>query len=222
MTTPKTLRADLHGHTHYSWDSIISPEAYVRACLRRGINCVAVTDHNTIVGALAVQKIAPFKVIVGEEIRTNAGEIIGLFLTETIPGGLSPEETIERIKAQGGLVLLPHPFGGWRSFDATRLDGIASSIDAIEAFNARVLSRRDNDLAQAFANKHNLAMSAGSDAHSPCELGHAYIEISDFDGPQEFLAALHPGRIVGRLSSPLVHAISTLAKLRRCCGWQPS
>jgi predicted metal-dependent phosphoesterase TrpH len=109
------LRADFHMHTHYSKDCTTSPKRLVARCLRVGLGCIAVTDHNTIRGGMEVAEIAPFPVIVASEVKTTHGEITGLFLTEEIPRGLSPMETVERIKAQGGLVSIPHPFDKVRS-----------------------------------------------------------------------------------------------------------
>ncbi len=217
------LKADLHTHTHYSRDCFTSPERYVSRCLELGINCVAVTDHNSIEGALAVQRSAPFKVIVAEEIKTAAGELTGLFIKEQIPRGLTPEETIERVKAQGGLVSLPHPFDRIRRepLRAAARERVLGRIDVIEVFNSRTTLRRDNERARGLAEERDLPMSAGSDAHSARELGAAYVEMPDFDGPQEFLEALRQGRIVGRRSNPLVHLISTLAKGRSRLGWRP-
>ena len=218
----RLLRADLHNHTHYSPDSITSPQRLVRECLRRGLDCLAVTEHNTIEGALTVKALAPFQVIVGEEIRTAAGEILGLFLSEEVPPRLSPEETVARIKAQGGLVGVPHPFD--RARYALRHDAmlrLVRQIDFIEAFNARIVFPRDNAKARRFAQENGLAMSAASDSHSPWEIGRAYVEIADFQGPESFLAALREGRIVGRLSSPLVHLWTRWASLRRKLGWRP-
>ena len=106
----KRLRLDLHSHTWYSHDSLLKPEHFVAACLAKGINCIAVTDHNEVDGAKAVARLAPFKVIVGEEIRTRDGEISGLFLKHRIPPNLSAEETIREIRRQKGLVYIPHPF----------------------------------------------------------------------------------------------------------------
>ena len=217
------LKADLHSHTHYSRDSIISPERYVRRCLALRINCVAVTEHNNIEGALAVQKLAPFKVIIAEEVKTSHGELTGLFLREPVPPDLSPEETIERIKAQGGLVSLPHPFDRIRREplrDHAR-QRILKQLDIIEVFNSRTTFQRDNERARLLAEELGLPMGAGSDAHSPWELGTTYIEMPDFEGPDEFLEALRRGRIVGRPANPLVHVISTLAKVRTRLGWRP-
>jgi hypothetical protein len=218
------LKADLHTHTHYSRDCWTSPERYVRRCLKVGINCVAITDHNSMEGALAVQRIAPFKVIVAEEIKTTEGELVGLFLKEAIPRGLTPEETIERVKAQGGLVSLPHPFDRIRRepLRGPARERVLGHLDVIEVFNSRTSLRRDSERARRLAEELGLPMSAGSDAHSPWEIGAAYVEMPDFDGPQEFLEALRQGRIVGRRSNPLVHVLSTLAKVRSRLGRRPS
>ena len=223
MSSERLLRADLHTHTYYSPDGITSPRRLVEECRRKGIDCVAVTDHNTIRGAPAVRELADFSVIVGEEIRTAGGEVIGLFLTEEVPRGLSPQETIERVKAQGGLVGIPHPYdrqrGALRHEELSRLVG---QIDFIEALNARIIFPDGNGKARQFAQERGLAMSAGSDAHSPWEVGQAYMEMREFDGPQDFLQALREGRPAGRLSSPLVHLLSRYALLRRWLGWRPA
>jgi predicted metal-dependent phosphoesterase TrpH len=218
------LKADLHTHTYFSPDSITSPDRYVQTCLERGIKCVAVTDHGSIGGALAVGKLASFRVIIGEEVESSEGEIIGLFLQEEVPAGLSPEETVQRIKEQGGLVCIPHPFDRFRGehLAEAALMRILPQVDIIEALNARTIFRRDNERAARFAQEHGLAMSAGSDAHSTRELGRACVEMAEFEGPREFLAALREGRIVGRLSSPLVHLYSRWAWLRRRLRWRPT
>ncbi|MGQ9572165.1 MAG: PHP domain-containing protein [Dehalococcoidia bacterium] len=218
------MKADLHTHTYLSPDGLTSPEKYVKTCLKRGINCVAVTDHNDIAGALAVQKLAPFKVIIGEEVESSAGEIIGLFLQERVAAGLSPEETVEHVKEQGGLICVPHPFDRFRREHLTEaaLMRILAQVDIIEVLNARTTLRSDNERAARFAQEHGLAMSAGSDAHSARELGRACVEMPDFEGPREFLQALREGRIVGRVSGPLVHLWSRWAWLRRRLGWRPT
>jgi predicted metal-dependent phosphoesterase TrpH len=217
------LKADLHTHTYFSPDGLTSPEKYVETCLKKGIDCVVVCEHNNIRGAVAVREIAPFKVIVAEEIRSREGEIMGLFLREEIAPGLTPEETVRQIKEQGGLVLVPHPFDRYRNEHMAEgaLERVLPEVDIIEGFNARTTFRGDNERAVRFAQEHGLAVSAGSDAHSPGELGRAYVEMPNFDGPQEFLQALRQGRIVGRLSSPAVHLLSRWAWLRRRLGWRP-
>ena len=223
MSTAKLLRVDLHNHTHFSPDSILSPERFVREAPRRGLDVVAVTDHNTIRGALSVREKADFPVIIGEEVRTADGEILGLFLSEKLPKGLSASETIAQIKHQGGIVGVPHPFDSLRS--ALREDvmlALIDQIDFIEALNARMVFSGHNDKARAFASAHDKPVSAGSDAHSPWEVGRCYVQMTAFEGPGGFLAALGQGRLGGRLSTPLVHLISRYAYLRRALGWRPA
>jgi len=219
----RPLRIDLHTHTHYSPDAITSPRRFVEACQRKGITCVAVTDHDTMRGALAVQEMASFQVIVGEEICSREGEIIGLFLREEVPPGLSARETVERIRAQSGLVSLPHPLDRFRGgVGAERLAGLAPLVDIIEVMNARTTVGEDNDRATRLAEEHGLVGVAVSDAHSPWEMGRAYVEAPAFEGPQELLEALRWGTLVGRPSTPLVHLISRYASLRRKLGWRPA
>ncbi|MBI3286661.1 MAG: PHP domain-containing protein [Chloroflexi bacterium] len=211
------IKADLHMHTRFSQDCTVSPEALIEACRRRGLGTVAVTDHNTIAGGLAVRKIAPFPVIVGAEIKTNQGEIIGLFLEEEIPRGLSPEETIRRIRQQGGLVGVPHPFDRLRRSAIRReaLWDILDQIDYLETLNARMVFSADNQMAFELARRRGLPMSSGSDAHTLFEYGRAYVEMPPFNGRDDFLEALRQGRVQGRPSPPLVHLVSSWNKLRR-------
>ncbi|MFW6125922.1 MAG: PHP-associated domain-containing protein [Chloroflexota bacterium] len=216
------LKADLHIHTGYSPDCATPLQRIVSRCTELGINCIGITDHNTIAGALDMKRLAPFKVIVGEEIDTTEGEVIGYFLTEEVPKGLTPEETVRRIKKQGGLVCIPHPFDSFR-FSAIRppaLERLLSSIDIIEVLNARLLLRRHVDRARRFAEAHGFLVSAGSDAHTLIEVGNAYVEMPEFDGKNEFLSGLAQGRIGGGLSSPFVHARSNWAKLGRALKGQ--
>lgn len=220
----RLLRADLHSHTRWSPDSALSPKSIVETCLRRGITCLAVTDHNEIDGAFAVAELAPFKVIIGEEVKTAEGEIIGLFLRERIPPRLSPEETIARIRAQGGVVVVPHPFDRLRGsrLRATALGRVAEQIDVIEVHNARIHLNADRLKAAAFAQVYGLAISAGSDAHTAYELGGSWVEMPDFSGPSEFLAALRQGKLHGRMANPFVHVVTKLTKYRKkYLGWQP-
>jgi predicted metal-dependent phosphoesterase TrpH len=202
------LKADLHVHTRYSEDSISSPEKIVQHCIERGINCLAITDHNEISGAFEVKRIAPFKVIIGEEILTNRGEIIGYFLTEKIPSRLSPEETVARIKAQGGLVCIPHPFDRFRSGAKLRnhaLEKIIANIDLIEVFNSRTMLLRDSARALEFAQKHALPGTAGSDAHIVQEVGSTYMEIPEFNDAEQFRQALQQGQVFAHRTNFFVH-----------------
>jgi predicted metal-dependent phosphoesterase TrpH len=219
MSTASTIRADLHSHTHFSPDSILSPKDLARRGREVGLGCIAVTDHNTVRGGLAVREIADFAVIVGEEVRSAEGEILGLFLTEDIPGGLSADETISRIKAQGGIVGVPHPFDSLRSaLREDSLNKLVARIDFVEGLNSRIVFGVHNKRALEFARKHGLAVSAGSDAHSSREIGRAYVEMPPFDDPGEFVESLRAGRPAGRLSSPLIHLLSRYAVLRRRLG----
>ena len=211
------LRADLHVHTYYSQDSILSLEKIIECCLRKGISCIAVTDHNSISGALEMQRIAPFTVIVGEEIETTSGEITGLFLTEEIPPYLSAQTTVERIKAQHGLVCVPHPFDRLRRSPLRReaLQSIVSLIDIVEVFNARTMLPRDNTQARMFAQGHAIPASAGSDAHTAPEIGGAYVCMPEFSGAEDFKSALAQGEVKGQRASLRVHLATFLVKCRR-------
>jgi predicted metal-dependent phosphoesterase TrpH len=218
----KLLRADLHTHTYYSPDALSSPGRFVSACLDRGIDCVAITDHNTIAGARLMERLCPFKVIVGEEIRTQEGEVIGLFLREEVPPGLTLEETVRRIKEQGGLVMVPHPFDRFRKgVGQEGLERILPYVDLIEVFNARTIMAADNKAAQRFAEAHGLPGVSVSDAHSPWEVGRSMVELPHFDGPESFLEALKDARLIARPSTPMVHLVSRWAALRRALGWRP-
>lgn len=214
-------RADLHSHTHFSRDGLATPEQFVRRCVARGLTCVAVSDHNNLVGALAVAAIAPFRTIISEEIKSTEGEIIGWFLQETVPKGLTPEETVRAIREQGGLVCVPHPFDRLRRspLKTSALLRILPDVDAVEAFNARTTFRADNLRSTRFAREHGKILSAGSDAHWHPELGGTYVLMPEFDGPADFLAALRAGRIHAEIANPLVHLVSTIAKARYRLGF---
>lgn len=211
------VRIDMHLHTSRSFDSLSDPEAVLRVALARGIDRICVTDHNEISAALELQERYPERVIVGEEVKTGERvDIIGLFLRERIPKGTPARETCERIRAQGGLVYVPHPFAGGKGGGGRILPEIADLVDIVEAFNARIHFRRLNEAAEAWAAARGLALGAGSDAHTLREVGRAFVEVPAHGaGPAAFLAALRQGRIQGRLSSWGVHLGSTYAKLRK-------
>jgi hypothetical protein len=210
------VKADLHAHTHFSRDAVTSVETFVRRYQRAGIDCVAVSDHNNIDGALAVRSSAPFRVIVAEEISTTEGEIIGLFLQESIRKGLTPEETVRAIREQGGLVLVPHPYDRVRRspLREAALFRILDEVDIIEVFNARTVFQADLGKSRRLAEEHGKLMSAATDAHTPWEIGLAYTELPEFEGPGDFLVALGKGRIVGRRSFIGFHLLSTWAKIK--------
>ena len=212
------MRVDLHMHTHFSPDSEMSPEALVKRCLKIGLDCIAVTDHNTIEGAKEVKRIAPFTVIVGEEVGSSDGEITGLFLEEAVPRGLSPLETVKLIKEQGGLVSIPHPYDRFRSSVITPrgIEEVLPYADIVEIFNSRNSLDADNRKAVELAEEHGLLTSGVSDAHTPMELGRTYVDMPDFDGtPEDFKRALAQGTIVARKTSPLIHVLTALTKVKR-------
>ena len=212
------MRVDLHMHTRFSPDSEMSPEALVKRCVKVGLDCIAVTDHNTIEGAREVKRIAPFRVIVGEEVGSSDGEITGLFLEEAVPRGLSPLETVKLIKSQGGLVSIPHPYDRFRSSVITPrgIDEVLPYADIVEIFNSRNSLNADNRKAVELAEERGLLVSGVSDAHTPMELGRTYVEMPDFDGtPEDFTRALAQGTIVARKTSPLIHVLTTLTKAKK-------
>jgi predicted metal-dependent phosphoesterase TrpH len=206
------IKADLHIHTKYSKDSSTEFVAIIEKCQSIGINCIAIADHGTVEGALKLKAIAPFQVIVAEEVLTPCGEIMGMFLKEGIPTNISVEETIKRIKDQDGLICIPHPCDKVRpsAFNRKDLLEIISEVDIIEAFNARSYF---NSQAKQIAVKYNKLCSAGSDAHSSLEIGNAYLEIPEFDDKYGFMTSLANGKIHGHKSSPLVHINSTFSKI---------
>jgi hypothetical protein len=224
------LRADFHSHSNYSRDSVINPQAFVDGCLRKGVDCIAVTDHNEIEGAFVIERLARgrapgrLKVVIGEEVKTAEGEIIGLFLKELVPRGLSPEETIDAIHAQGGLAVIPHPYDVFRRSVLTdeAIERVKTRVDAIEGFNCRNILSRHDQKARETAAAVDKPTTLGTDSHSPWELGGASLEIEDFESPEELLRSLRGGRIVGGRSLPLVHWVSTYAKIRWRLGLRPT
>ena len=210
------LKADLHIHTECSMDCSTPAEKIIKRCRELGINCIAIADHGTAEGALKMQKSAPFQVIVAEEMLTTQGEIMGMFLKETIPSGLTPAETIKRIRAQGGLVNIPHPYDKVRGSALKEwvIDEIVKEIDLMEVLNARSASPENVERVRAFTVRNKIVQGAGSDAHSVNEIGNAYVIMPEFSGKDEFLKSLAKGEIFGHRSSPLVHLSSTLAKVK--------
>lgn len=205
---------DLHLHTSASHDCRSAPADVVARARDVGLDRIAITDHDEIDGALAARELDPHLVIVGEEVTTAEGvHLIGLWLEARIPPGGSFREVADAIHAQGGLVYVPHPFDARRGTDETFLDTVLEQIDAVEGFNARVHDQERNERGAAWARRHGLPLGAGSDAHTPGEIGRARAVVPPFHGRDDFLEALHRGRIEGRESSRLVHLASTWAKL---------
>ena len=214
------LKADLHIHTEYSMDCATPLDKLIERCLELGINCVAIADHGTVEGALKLKDIAPFKVIVAEEILTPDGEVMGMFLKETVPSGVTVSEAISRIRAQNGIVCIPHPFDIFRpsALGAKILESITDQINIIEVFNARILPFQSQNKSLLFAEKYGLGQSAGSDAHTLPEIGNAYVEMPDFNNSDDFLEALARGKIHGRKTNPLMHFASLKNKIMKRLG----
>jgi predicted metal-dependent phosphoesterase TrpH len=195
------IEVDLHMHTDHSGDCATPVDVLLQTARDRGLGAIAITDHNEVSGALEARKIAEqmgdLKVIVAEEIKTGEqGEVIGLFLEEKIPKGLTMAETIAEIRAQGGLVYVPHPFDRFHSVpDYEHLLGMVEEIDLLEVFNPRVALTAFNEEAVRFASKYRIVPAAGSDSHVAQGLGSVRQRIHDFDGPAEFLEAMRDADI---------------------------
>lgn len=233
-----TAFVDLHSHTSWSPDSLNRPEDVVRVAAERGLTHIAITDHGRIEGALAARDAAPdgLTVIIGQEIRTHEGDLIGLFLERPVGAGLSAKDASAAVHAQGGLVGLPHPFDRFRGsvlarrpggrapanhggidadpLDADPLDAFAPLVDYVETFNARVPMAGANDRAAEWAARHGLPGVAVSDAHTLLEVGVAYLIL---DGPladaQALRTALPGGTIVASRASLAVRLFTPVAKL---------
>jgi len=197
---------DLHMHTSWSHDCSIDVDELIPHAESEGLGAIAITDHNVFGGALeALERAQRHKLIVipGEEIKTGEdGEVIGLFLQEEIPRGLSFAETIAAIRAQGGLVYVPHPFDRLHSIPrAETLHKHLAEIDVFEVYNARLLFDAYNDEAVRFARKYNLTAAAGSDAHVLQGVGTGAVRMRRFDGAEEFLLSLRSAEILRRPKS---------------------
>jgi predicted metal-dependent phosphoesterase TrpH len=207
------LRVEFHCHTIFSKDSLTRPEDLVKTCRRKKIDRVVVTDHNTIAGGRAAQTLDPELVIVGEEIMTTRGEILAAFVSDEIPKGLTPQETIRRLKDQGAFISISHPFDRWRSghWQEEDLLEILPQVDAIEVYNSRCMLPRFNQEAHQFAEKHHLAGTVGSDAHAAFELGQSLMLLEPFEGPDELRSVIRMGIPKVRWSPPWFHISSRYA-----------
>jgi predicted metal-dependent phosphoesterase TrpH len=204
------VRIDLHSHTMWSGDSSTTPDELEDAVRASGIDVLAITDHHAIKGAVELRDRLPCKIIVGEEIRTHSGELIGLFLDERIPFGLSALDTARAIKEQGGLVYVPHPFDPMRRcIDSDVLDALVDDgcVDALEVFNAKTSLAHLNRRAAEYAQARGLVPGAGSDAHVPEAIGAAHVvvdvaAVDDMLTPAGLLEALRTGQVVGEHHDP--------------------
>jgi predicted metal-dependent phosphoesterase TrpH len=211
------LRVEFHCHTNASKDSLTTPRDLVETCRHKKIDRVVITDHNSIAGARAAQALDPERVIVGEEIMTTRGEILAAFVTEEIPKGLTPQETIRRLRDQGAFISVSHPFdqfrsGGWKKPDLLE---ILPLVDAIEVYNSRCMLPSFNREARWFAEEHDIAGTVGSDAHAAFELGRSLLLLEQFEGPEGIRNVIRKGIPKTRWSPPWFHFTSRYATLRK-------
>ncbi|MBC7229949.1 MAG: PHP domain-containing protein [Actinobacteria bacterium] len=199
------IKLDLHVHTVYSFDGTIDPDGLRAACRERGLAGAAVTDHDSLRGGLEFAAALPDLLIIpGSEIRSAEGEIIGLFLREDVPSGLSAEETMHRIHRQGGVVVIPHPFDlvKLKRMTARRLLEMRGEIDALEGMNGKPRWWLANSAARRFAAEHCFPVTGGSDAHIAAHVGAVYTEMEEFTTPEGFLASLREAEPGGGRYSP--------------------
>jgi len=198
-------------------------ESLLAASRRKGLDRLAVTDHNSITGALQLHRMDPQRIIVGEEIRTTRGELIAYFLSELVPPDLPPEEAIRAVRDQGGVVGVSHPLDGLRreAMGRSALLPLLDELDFIEVFNARCLLPAYNHRARALATERNLLVTAGSDAHCNAELGRAVVLMPPFDSAASFLESLRQASILARPGYFWMHLASAYAKAVRRLGWAP-
>ncbi len=213
------FKIDFHTHSSASPDGGITPQQYKKA-LRSGLlDAVAITDHNAVHVALELQKELGEQIIVGEEIMTTHGEIIGLFLTKLVPAGLSPQETVAHIKNQGGMVYIPHPFETYRKgLDPSTLEHIADDVDIIEVCNGRAFLQNRSSQAVVWARLNQRASAASSDAHGYKGLGRTYTDLAAMPERDTLLGLLETA--VLRTRNPSVSALlyPKYHRLRRKLG----
>jgi predicted metal-dependent phosphoesterase TrpH len=209
---------DLHVHSRFSPDCLSEPEHIIARALRLGLQRVAITDHNTIAGAVAARAISPEMIIVGEEIEVaGGGEIIAYFVSNEVPKGLALAEALARLRQQGAVISVSHPCDEWRSsaLGETRVMAISSQLDALETFNARCLRGTFNTRAGILAQRSGLLVTAGSDAHTIAEIGCGFLELPSFSDAPSFRSSLRRAAVGGTLSGPWPHLASTYAKWRK-------
>lgn len=215
------LRVEFHCHTVFSADSLTSVEELIAACRRKGIDRVAITDHNTIRGAIAAQALDPALVIVGEEIQTTAGELLAFFVKEEVPPYLPPLEAIDRLKQQGAFISASHPFDATRShWGREKLLSVLPLIDAIETYNSRCMWPGFNRQAGSFAREHGIAGTSGSDAHSIPELGRATMLLEDFGDAESLRGVIRSAVPRNRLSGFWAHFASRKAVMQKRAAGQ--
>jgi predicted metal-dependent phosphoesterase TrpH len=211
------VRVEFHCHTIYSKDSLTHVEHLLKVCRQRDIGRLVITDHNTIAGAVEAKAMDPDRVIIGEEIQTDAGELLAAYVNEEIPPGLPHLEAIKRLRDQNAFISVSHPFDRFRSghWELPALQEIAPLVDAIEVFNARCMLPSFNHQALAFARQHQLSGTVGSDAHALPEVGKAVLLLSEFTDSEGLRLALKSAAYRNRLSGPWVHFYSRYASYQK-------
>jgi predicted metal-dependent phosphoesterase TrpH len=195
------LRVDLHLHSNYSHDGQSSLEALVERSRECGLDRIALTDHNTVDGAIKLARMAPNLAIVGEEAKTREGEVIGLFIKRRLPPYLMPEEVMDLVHEMNGLTYVPHPLDRHRAhFSPERIVDLADRIDIIETYNPWCDAAANSAAARLAADLGKVA-ATGSDAHSVRELGRSWMEVDEYDDPSDFLEKLRSARHVVKSSS---------------------
>ena len=221
--TPLHVRIDLHVHTRHSHDSAAPVDSVLQRCRDSGLGLVAITDHDNILGGLEARERGGLQVIVGEEIKSSRGDVLGLFLDEVVPPRLTPMETVKRIKDQGGLVGIPHPFDRIRpsAMGLKSLMEVLPWVDFLEGYNAHTILPWDNRRGVDFASLYTLPVVSCSDSHSAYELGRSYtvVPATELDGtPDGLMRAIRAGVGVGRRPPPWLLLAPVLAKLRKLLG----
>ncbi len=217
---PRLWRVEFHSHTCASPDGLMRPADLIRAARARGLDRIVVTDHNTLAGARAAHARASDLVIVGEEVLTTEGELLGWFVQEEVPAGLEPWEALQRLKAQGAVVALAHPFDTWRQgFRAETLTQLAPHLDAVEGFNARTRKPGANAAAWEWAQAHGLPVVSGSDAHLAAEVGRAATRLPPFHDAASLRAALRAAQPTRRAAAWWVNLGSRWAVVLHRLGY---
>ena len=211
------ITLEFHCHTNASKDSLTKPEDLILMARKKGLDRLVITDHNSIAGARAAQALDPELIIVGEEIMTTKGEILAAFVSEEIPAGLTPQETIRRLKEQGAFISVSHPYdthrkGGWKEIDLLE---IVPHVDAIEVFNSRCMDPHFNHQARAFAEKYDLPGTVGSDAHGAFEVATSVLVLDPFQGPDEMRKVIRQAKVKTKLSPWWVHLVSRYAAMKK-------
>jgi predicted metal-dependent phosphoesterase TrpH len=215
------VKAEFHCHSIYSSDSLTTLEALIREARKKGIQRLAVTDHSNLEGALIAKKMDPELIVVGEEVKTDRGEILAYYLTEILPKGIKPEEAFKRLKDQGAFISLSHPFDTKREhWSEEEIERFLPYLDAIEVFNSRCMNREPNQHAAEFAGKLGIPGMVGSDAHIPWEMGRASLTLPVFQDAQSLREALKTAKSETRLSTPVIHFASRYAYMKK--AWQRS